>query len=108
MPLLGPEEKGELETLVLAKLVAYWNSHGSAGLIAPGVSVVVDASGPSVAPNPTDDATALASIEVCTLFTALCYLSADGPGMIPRDALPSLATEATSAIATQVNRITPD
>jgi hypothetical protein len=108
MPLLGPKEKGELEPLVLEKLVAYWNSHGSAGLLAPGVSVVVDASGPSVAANPAGGATVLASVEVATLFTALCYLSADGPGVMPRDALAALATEATGAIATQVNRIAPD
>lgn len=108
MPLLGPNERGELEPLVLEKLVAYWDAHGSAGLLVPGVSVVVDASGPSVVANPADGAAVLASIEVRTLFTALCYLSADGPGTIPRDALASLASEATSAVATQVNRIAPE
>jgi hypothetical protein len=50
----------------------------------------------------------LASIEVCRLFTALCHITADGPGMMPRDALASLAKEATTAVAAQVNRIAPD
>ena len=46
----------------------------------------------------------LASVPVKTLFTALCYL--DSPTRaIPRDALSSLATEATSAAAAQINRI---
>jgi hypothetical protein len=108
MPLLGPNEKSELEPLVLEKLVAYWSAHGPAGLLEPGVSVVVDASGPSVAAGPASGASVLASVEVATLFTALCYLSADGMGIVPRDALASLATEATSAIAAQVNRIAPD
>ena len=47
-------------------------------------------------------------MEIRTLFTALCHLSADGPGSMPRDSLDSLATEATSALAAQVNRLVPD
>jgi hypothetical protein len=108
MSLLGPEEKHELEDLILAKLTAYWNSHGSAGLLAPGVSLVVDAKGPSVAATPAAGVHVLASVEICKLFTALCHITADGPGMMPRDALASLATEATTAVATQVNRLAPD
>jgi hypothetical protein len=108
MSLLGPEEKQELEDLILAKLTAYWNSHGSAGLLAPGVSLVVDASGAAVAPQPASGAHVLASVEVCKLFTALCHITADGPGMMPRDALASLAKEAMTAVAAQVNRIAPD
>jgi len=106
MPLLGPKEKGEIERLVLDALVAYWEAHGSNGLLAPGVSIVLDAGGPSiVAAAPAD---ALARVEIRTLFTALCHRSADGPGSMPRDSLDSLATEATSSLAAQVNRIVPD
>lgn len=108
MSLLGPEEKSELEGLILAKLTAYWNSHGSAGLLAPDVSLVVDANGPSLAAAPAAGAHVLACVEVCKLFTALCHITSDGPGMMPRDALASLAKEATAAVASQVNRIAPD
>jgi hypothetical protein len=108
MSLLGPEEKHELEDLILAKLTAYWNSHGSAGLLAPGVSVVVDANGASVAAAPAAGVHVLASVEVCKLFTALCHITADGPGMMPRDDLPPLAKEAAAAVAALVNRIAPD
>jgi hypothetical protein len=106
MPLLGPKEKGELETLVYGQLVAYWNAHGSSGLLAPGMSIVLDTTGPSIEGNVPADA--LAKVEIRTLFTALCHLSADGPGSMPRDSLDPLATEATSALAAQVNRLVPD
>jgi len=106
MPLLGPKEKGELETLVYGQLVDYWNTHGSGVLLAPGMSIVLDTTGPSIADSVP--AHALANVEVRTLFTALCHLSADGPGSMPRDSLDSLATEATSALAAQVNRLVPD
>jgi hypothetical protein len=108
MSLLGPEEKHELEDLILAKLTAYWNSHGSAGLLASGVSLVVDGNGAAVAAAPASGVHVLASVEVCKLFTALCHITADGPGMMPRDALASLAKEAAAAVAAQVNRIAPD
>ena len=36
MPLLGPKEKSELETMIHDRLVAHWNAHGSNGLLAPG------------------------------------------------------------------------
>ena len=49
----------------------------------------------------------LAAVQVKTLFTALCYLSAGSPAM-PRDALDSLATEATSVAAAHINRIVPE
>jgi hypothetical protein len=106
MPLLGPKEKGELETLVYGQLAEYWNAHGSGTLLAPGMSIVLDTTGPSIAG--AVPARALASVEIRTLFTALCHLSADGPGSMPRDSLDSLATEATSALAAQVNRLAPD
>jgi hypothetical protein len=106
MPLLGPKEKGELESMILDRLVAHWNKHGSSGLLAPGTSIVLDTDGPSIAGSPPADA--LAAVEVRTLFTALCHLSADGPGSMPRDSLDSLATEATSSLAAQVNRLAPD
>lgn len=106
MPLLGPREKGELEEMILDRLVAYWNAHGSGGLLTPGVSIALDASGPAIVPAPRPEA--LATVEVRTLFTALCHLSADGPGSMPLDSLEPLATEATSALAAQVNRLLPE
>ena len=105
MPLLGTREKGELEGLILDQLRRYWDAHGSGELLAPGMSVVLDASGPSITAGVGE---ALASVEIRTLFTALCHLSADGPGSLPRDSLDPLATEATSALAAQVNRLVPD
>lgn len=106
MPLLGPKEKRELETMVYDRLVAHWNAHGSNGLLAPGTSILLDAAGPSIVASPPADA--LAVVEIRTLFTALCHLSADGPGSMPRDSLDPLATEATSSLAAQVNRLVPD
>lgn len=106
MPLLGPKEKGELERLVLDTLAAHWNAHGSDGLLAPGTKVALDAKGPSIVRSGTDGF--LASVEIRTLFTALCHLSADGPGSMPRDSLGALATEATNSLAAQVNRLVPD
>lgn len=106
MPLLGPREKGELEKLVHVQLVDYWNAHGSNGLLAPGMSIVLDTTGPFIAPSVPP--AALAGVEVRTLFTALCHLTADGPGSMPLDSLESLATEATSALAAQVNKFSPD
>ena len=106
MPLLGPREKSELEALVHGLLVARWDSQGSGALLAPGVSIALDAGGPSLVEGAPGSA--LASVEVRTLFTALCHLSSDGPGSMPRDSLGPLATEATSALAAQVNRYSPD
>jgi hypothetical protein len=106
MPLLGTKEKAELERLILEAFDAYWAEHGSSGLLDPGVSVLLDTTGPSIVPfAPTN---ALAAVEIRTLFTALCHLSADGPGSMPKDSLASLATEATSSLATQVNRLVSD
>ncbi len=45
-------------------------------------------------------------MEIRTLFTALCYLTG-GTLAMPRDSLESLATEATSAAAQQINRLAP-
>jgi hypothetical protein len=106
MPLLGPREKGELEGLILKELQSHWNAHGSSGLLEPGKGIALDTAGPLIVDgNPGQ---ALAWVEIRTLFTALCHLSADGPGSMPRDSLDSLATEATSALAAQVNRLAPD
>jgi hypothetical protein len=49
----------------------------------------------------------LASVQVRTLFTALCYLTAGAPAM-PRESLQALATEATSSLAAQINRLGTD
>jgi hypothetical protein len=106
MPLLGPKEKGELEGLILRELAAYWDSHGSSGLLDPGRGIALDVSGPLIVDR--NNQHALAFVEIRTLFTALCHLSADGPGSMPRDSLDALATEATSSLAAQVNRLAPD
>lgn len=105
MPLLGRKEKGELEEMILERLVAHWNANGADALVAEGVCVVLDARGPRIDVAHGEE---LASVEIRTLFTALCCLSADGPGALPRDSLDSLASEATSALAAKVNRIVPD
>ncbi len=106
MPLLGPHEKGELEGLILKELAAYWNAHGSNGLLDAGKGIALDTTGPLILDGRPQDA--LAWVEIRTLFTALCHLSSDGPGSMPRDSLDSLATEATSWLAAQVNRLVPD
>ena len=103
MPLLGNAEKGELERLILAQLKDYHGERGPGALLAEGVRVVVTVEGVSIDEGQARDP--LAAVEVRSLFTALCYL--DSPTLaIPRDALASLATEATSAAAAQINRIT--
>ena len=102
MPLLGNAEKAELEGLILEKLTQYHEQHGSSALLNEGVRVVVLVDGVRIdhgeAPDP------LAAVEVRSLFTALCYVTG-GTLALPPDALASLATEATSATAQQINRI---
>ena len=105
MPLLGKTEKGQLEELILARLSEHYDSNGPASLLVDGVRVVVTGNGARVDRGETPDP--LAAVPLRTLFTALCYLTADASGM-PREALASLATEATSAAAAQINRISPD
>jgi hypothetical protein len=103
VPLLGNAEKAELETLILAKLTEHYDEHGSSALLGEGLRVVVNGAG--VRLDTGDTPHPLAAVEIRTLFTALCYLTG-GTLALPRDALGSLATEATSAAAAQVNRIT--
>jgi len=102
VPLLGNAEKAELEGLILEKLTQYHEQHGSSALLNEGVRVVVLVDGVRIdhgeAPDP------LAAVEVRSLFTALCYVTG-GTLALPPDALASLATEATSATAQQINRI---
>jgi hypothetical protein len=102
LPLLGNAEKGELERLILERLTDHYERHGSSGLLVEGVRVVVNANGVDIDAGETPDP--LAAVEVRALFTALCYVTG-GTMALPRDALVSLATEATSAAAQQINRI---
>ena len=102
MALLGKAEKEQLEGMILEALDAHYEAHGSHSLLAEGARVVVDPSGIRIDHGETPDP--LAAIPLRTLFTILCYLSAGTPA-VPRDALASLATEATSAAAAQINRI---
>lgn len=104
MPLLGKAEKGQLEELILTKLTEHYERHGSSALLDEGLRVIVESSGVALDRGETPDP--LAAVPVRSLFTALCYLTAGTPAM-PRDALPSLATEATSAAAAQINRLAP-
>ena len=91
--------------LIREKLTEHYEHHGAAALLAEGVRVVVQGDGVSIDSGESPDP--LAAVPLRTLFTALCYLTAE-TSALPRDALPSLATEATSAVAAQINRIVPD
>jgi hypothetical protein len=105
VPLLGKAEKGQLEELILRKLTEHYEHNGSSALLEDGVRVIVDGHG--VAIDRGDTADPLAAVPVRALFTALCYMTAGTPAL-PRDALASLATEATSAAAAQINRLKTD
>jgi hypothetical protein len=100
--LLGKPEKRELEMLILERFVQNYEQHGPGALLQDGVRVVVNGDGVRLdggeTPNP------LAHVRVRELFTALCYVTAGTPAL-PRDALEPLATEATSALAAQINRL---
>ncbi len=102
VPLLGNAEKGELERLILAQLSEHYAKNGPAALLEEGVRVIVNVEG--VAIDRGENADPLAAVEVRSLFTALCYLTG-GTIALPPDSLPTLATEATSAAAQQINRI---
>ncbi len=104
MPLLGKAEKAELEDIILGKLTVHYDAHGAGGLLADGLRVVVDVDGVRI--DSGERADPLAAVPIRALFTALCYLTAGAPSM-PREVLGSLATEATSALAGQINRIAP-
>lgn len=104
MPLLGNAEKGELEALILERMTEHYERFGSSALLAEGLRVVVGVDG--VAIDSGETANPLAAVTVRSLFTALCYVTG-GTLALPRDALESLATEATSAAAQQINRIAP-
>ena len=99
--MLGKTEKRELEALILATLVEHYDTHGSGALLGDGIRVVVNGEGVRIDTGETDGA--LATVHVRELFTALCYMTAGTPAL-PRDALEPLATEATSALASQINR----
>ncbi|QJR16745.1 hypothetical protein [Usitatibacter palustris] len=107
MPLIGPQEKAELEALVLAKLSAHFDQHGGPALLKAGVGVVVNADGPAVFTSLRDTgAAALGFVETRTLFTAMCLVT-EGKNDLPRESLESLAKEATAAVVHQINRIAP-
>ena len=105
MPLLGKAEKAQLELMILERLQAQYDAHGSGSLLADGTRVVVTTTGALL--DKGENADPLAAVPVRTLFTALCYLTAGSPAM-PRESLQALATEATSACAAQINKLAPD
>jgi len=98
---LGKPEKSELEALVLERLVEHYDKHGAGALLGERMRVVVNGDGVRIDGGETSDP--LATVNVRDLFTALCYMTAGAPAL-PRDALEPLATEATSALATQINK----
>lgn len=102
LPLLGNAEKAELEKLILARLIERYEGEGASALLAAGLRVVVNGAGIVLDHGGTPDP--LAAVEVRSLFTALCYVTG-GTVALPRDALETLATEATSSLAAQINRI---
>lgn len=106
MPILGREEKAELEAMIHARLASLYDAQGAGALMAPRLAVVLRATGITVE-DATDARDALACVELQGLFTLLCYRASDGGPPMPRDALQNLATEAASAAALQVNRIAP-
>ena len=99
--MLGKPEKRELGALILERLAQHYDTHGSSALLAEGMRVVVNGDGVRVDSGETTDS--LATVSVRELFTALCYVTAGTPAL-PRDALEPLATEAASALASQINR----
>jgi len=102
MPLLGNAEKAELERLILERLTERYEAEGSSALLTEGLRVVASADG--IALDSGEMIEPLAAVEVRSLFTALCYVTG-GTVALPRDALESLASEATSALSAQINRI---
>lgn len=105
MPLLGKAEKAQLEAMILERLTDHYQRHGAAALLEDGVRVYVDTRGAFIDRGEHPDP--LASVPLRSLFTALCYVTAGTP-TLPEDALASLATEATSAAAAQINRLAAD
>ncbi len=105
MPLLGNAEKAELEKVILDRFTEHYDRNGSGALLVEGLCLAVNGSGVMLDMGEMRDA--LATVEVRTLFTALCYLTG-GTAALPRDALTALASEATSTIAAQINRIAQD
>jgi hypothetical protein len=102
MPLLGNAEKAELEKLILERLTEQYDAGGEGALLSEGLRVVVNPDG--IALDRGETAEPLAAVEVRSLFTALCYVTG-GTSELPRDALEPLASEATSALSAQINRI---
>ena len=62
MPLLGNAEKGELESLILARLKEHYERHGSSALLAEGLRVIVNVDGVAIDSGDTHDP--LAAVEV--------------------------------------------
>lgn len=103
-PILGSKEKAELESLTHECLLAHYRVVGGAGLLAAGLHLVVTAAGVTLEKGARPDC--LAQVEIRQLFTAVCYLAGDaGDAVMPEDALRSLATEATTVLAVQINRL---
>jgi hypothetical protein len=104
VPLLGKAEKEQLEALILEKLTEHYDRRGSDALLRAGIRVVVHGEGVLI--DTGEHGNPLAAVPVHTLFTAMCYLDGE-TAAVPREALASLASEASNAAAAQINRIAP-
>lgn len=103
-PLLGPNEKAELESMLHECLLTHYRVLGGAGLLAQGLHLVVSPTGVTLEKGYSRDC--LAQVEIRQLFTAVCYLAGDaGDAVMPEDALESLATEAANITAAQINKL---
>ncbi len=103
---LSQAEKRELERVLIAELTRHYDDHGAVSLLAPDLCILIDGSELVIQPKPQESSDFLACVEIRSLFSAQCALAVGlEQTALPRDVLPDLATEATSAIAAQVNRL---
>lgn len=107
--LLALGEKRELETLLREKLLAYYDRHGAASLLQPGVFVVVEAQGCRIQQGAPAAESCLASVETCTLPAAVALLAiGQREIVVPRNVVKFFGTEAASALAAAINRLPGD
>jgi adenosylmethionine---8-amino-7-oxononanoate aminotransferase len=99
-------EMRELERVLSAEITRYFDHHGAASLLDPGLCVLIDGSELAIQPRPTDLSGFLACVDLRSLFTAKCALAVGlEQTTLTRDALPDLAAEATAAIASQIKHV---
>jgi hypothetical protein len=104
VPLLGQAEKAELEKLIRERLEALHRRDGGTALLDPQLRIVVTGNGVQLDHGEMRDP--LSAVEVKSLFTALCYTDSGGDSM-PIEAVKSLAGEALTTLAAEINRYSP-